>query len=679
MPHQINQNEQIEQKQLYQRAQMLLKAGDAQSADAICTDVLKRYPDDASFLCLSGHVFLHLKRYDDAKSRIDLLLTVYPEFDAGYDVRGDLFAAQEQLDDAIGSYKTALKLNAKRQQTRIKLGRILVFLGRLEEVQQLKQEFFDSSQEYKDFKIAAELEKEEKFEQAEKIYRDILIREPDNVTAMRLWAKLGTEQKFYGEAEKLLQRAVEKAPDFHLALIDLYEVQTKREKYKEAIDTAGKLIKLQPGGVQGQVMSATAYSGLGEHGQAIEIFNKALEIQPNHVGALCGKGNACRTYGDQDSAIAAFRKSIEVDPLHAEPYWSLGNLKTFRFEQSEVDSMLKLVGDERIKPEGQVQMNNALGHEFHNRKDYDRSFEFIDRGNKLRRLEEYYDPLEFQLRVDETIKVFTKEFLEEMAGNGCPESAPIFIVGLPRSGSTLIEQILSSHSQVEGTFELSDLDMTVRTIPSNPKLELEGSYPRTIINLSEEKFKSLGGEYIERTLRHRSDLPFFTDKNPNNFIHVGLLHLILPNAKIIDARRHPLDSCYGSYKQLFASGQSFSYDLTELGEYYLQYQRLMDHWDKVLPGKVLLVQYEKVVADTEVQIRRILEHCELDWEDNCLRFHETNRAVKTASSEQVRKPIYASSVNSWRRYETHLEELIEVLEPLLKKLPESDRPISLGA
>ena len=174
-------------------------------------------------------------------------------------------------------------------------------------------------------------------------------------------------------------------------------------------------------------------------------------------------------------------------------------------------------------------------------------------------------------------------------------------------------------------------------------------------------------------------MPFFTDKNPNNFIHVGLLHLILPNAKIIDARRHPLDSCYGSYKQLFASGQSFSYDLTELGEYYLQYQRLMDHWDKVLPGKVLLVQYEKVVADTEVQIRRILEHCELDWEDNCLRFHETNRAVKTASSEQVRKPIYASSVNSWRRYETHLEELIEVLEPLLKKLPESDRPISLGA
>ncbi len=260
------------------------------------------------------------------------------------------------------------------------------------------------------------------------------------------------------------------------------------------------------------------------------------------------------------------------------------------------------------------------------------------------------------------IKVFDKQFIQSCEGRGAVDPSPIFIVGLPRSGSTLIEQIIASHSQVEGTHELNDLARTVHSIPQAGKTD---RFPENLPNMEPHLWSKFGDYYLQRTMKFRDGSPRFIDKNPNNFTYVGLLHLILPNAKIINARRGPLDSCFGSYKQLFAKGQSFTYDLTEIGEYYLQYQRLMDHWQQVLPGKVLDVQYEDVVADLETQVRRILEYCELPFEQACVDFHQTNRAVKTASSEQVRQPIYSSSVNLWKNYEDNLGELIEVLKPLL--------------
>jgi len=548
-------------------------------------------------------------------------------------------------------------------------------LGRVDEARALKDEFMELSQDNQDIAKAAELEKEEKFAEAEKLYRQILTRHPDNVSAMRLWAQLGIREKRYSEAERLLQQAVQVAPGFSQALDNLCSVQLQQEKFDDVIESAKKLLKLKPRSPDGHIWLATATAAAGNHVDAVGFFDKALEFAPNHVGAMCGKGNAYRTIGDQDGAIAAYRSSIEANPLHAEAYWSLANLKTFRFEDQEVDDMLALVGDERIPPVGQVQLNNALGLEFDGRKEYDRAFEFIDCGNKLRREQEYYDRVMNEEKTDLSLEVFTPQFFADNAGHGHPDPAPIFIVGLPRSGSTLLEQILSSHSKVDGTHELFDFDKTIRADPdlSAPPAR----YPTSVANIGANDFKRLGSEYMERTRRHRGDRPFFTDKNPNNFVHVGLLNLILPNAKIINAARHPLDSCFGSYKQLFAQGQPFTYDLVELGEYYLQYQRLMDHWHEVMPGKVLDVQYEDVVADLEGQVRRILDYCELDWEESCLRFHETSRSVKSASSEQVRQPIYTSAVHTWRHYEAHLGPLIETLEPLLVQLPEDDRPRSL--
>jgi len=666
----------MEQKELFQQAQMFLQSNEVESANAVCTEALDRRPEDANFLCLSARVLVKLKRFDEANARIERALSIYPKFSRPHEVRGDLLLAQGQPTAATEAYQQSLNLDPKRQRIRLKLGQVLMYLGRVDEAQALKTEIIEFSQDHKDIARAAELELEEKHDEAEGIYRQILIRHPDNVSAMRLWARLGREQKQYAGAEKLLQQAVQVAPGFNQAWADLCWVQFEQEKFDDAIKSAKRLIKLKPRAPEGHMWLAAASAGAGHHQDAIESFDTTLEIAPNHVGALCGKGNAYRTIGDQDSAIAAFRRSIKSNPLHAEAYWSLANLKTFRFEDSEVDDMLALVSDERISTEGQVQLNNALGLEFDGRKKYDRAFEFIDRGNVLRRGQDLYDRVENEEKVDMSIETFTQQYLEENSGHGDPDPAPILIVGLPRSGSTLLEQILSSHSRVDGTHELADLGKAIRFNRrlTGPRLR----YPKSVVNLDADGFKRLGRDYLERTRQYRGNLPFFTDKNPNNFMHVGLLHLILPKAKIINARRHPLDSCFGSYKQLFAQGQQFTYDLVEVGEYYLQYQRLMDHWHQVLPGKVLDVQYEEVVADLDGQVKRILEYCELDWEESCLRFHETSRSVKTASSEQVRQPIYSSAVNSWRHYEPHLEALIEILEPLLENLPEQDRPSSMG-
>ncbi len=663
-------------EQLFQEAQTYLQNGEAESAEAVCIGLLEKHPQDANFLCLLARALLKLDRHDEANERIEQALSICPEFARPYEVRGDLLLAQGRASAAVEAFHQSLKLDPKRQGVRMKLGPVLMALGRVEEARALKTEFVQSDQDHKDIAAAAKLEKEEKYEEAEKLYREILIRHPDNVSAMRLWARLGSKQKQFAGAEVLLRQAVGLAPDFKRAWSDLCQAQFEQEKIDDTIESARRLIKLGPHSPDGHIWLAVACAAAGRHEDALESFDKALEISPSHKGALCGKGQTCRTMGDQEGSIAAFRKCLETNPLHVEAYWSLANLKTFRFENSEVDDMLALVDDERIPAEGQVQLNNALGLEFEARKEYDRAFEFIDNGNSLRREQEFYDRVENLERTSLSIEAFTQQFLEDNSGNGDPDPAPIFIVGLPRSGSTLLEQILSSHSRVDGTHELHDLSLLIR---SRRKLTMPPArYPTSIANLDADGFRRLGSEYIERTRRHRGDRPFFTDKNPNNFVHVGLLHLILPNAKIINARRHPLDSCFGSYKQLFAEGQPFTYDLVELGEYYLQYQRLMDHWHKVLPGKVLDVQYEDVVADLEGQVRRILEYCELDWEESCLNFHETSRSVKSASSEQVRRPIYTSAVNTWRHYESNLGALIETLEPLLAELPERARPTSLS-
>ncbi len=662
----------IEQESIFNLAITHLREGKADLAATVCAEALRKYPDDANILCLAGQSLLALHRINDARVPIERASTRHPKFPVAQESLGDLLLAECRYEDAIQTYQKVLQLAPGRPNIQAKIDRAqhLVQASGPSAVGRRSTMAFAE-----EIARAAQLENEGKHNQSEKIYRDILKRDPNHVEAMRLLAVIAKAHKEYRDAEILLSRAVLRAPDYARAWLELCTVQLELEKHTEAIESAAEVVKLTPNMAEPHIALANAQARANFTEQAIESYRAALNIAPKHPGAFSGLGHQLKTIGKQQEAIEAHRANIAANPSNTEPYWNLANMKTFRFETEEITAMEALLKENTLDEQGVSHLCNALGLDCEGRKDYPRAFQYFERCNLARRQTENYDPVRNEVVTEKIKTIFSEEFVHQHQDHGERDSSPIFIVGLPRSGSTLIEQILASHSTVEGTHELNDLDSIVHNITRTQASN--DVFPDTLNNLGKGAWAKIGEQYLSSTQKYRSGMPVFIDKNPNNFIYAGLLHLALPNAKIINARRHPLDSCFGSYKQLFASGQPFTYDLTEIGEYYLQYQSLMDHWHQVIPGKVLDVDYENVVNDLETQVRRILAFCQLPFEETCLRFHETDRAVKTASSEQVRKPIYSSSVNLWKHYESDLEELIEVLEPLLENLPPENRPVSL--
>jgi hypothetical protein len=373
-----------------------------------------------------------------------------------------------------------------------------------------------------------------------------------------------------------------------------------------------------------------------------------------------------KTVGRQEEAIAAYRECIRLRPDNGESYWSLANLKTYRLSDDDIAAMEERLTRDGLSQQSRVNFLFALAKAWEDREDYAQAWGYYAEGNAVQRMQEKYDPVATEVMHDAIVEVFDEELLREKSGGGHPDRSPIFIIGLPRSGSTLIEQILASHSEVEGTSELPYVGRVATSLNRN---RADGiNYPHAVRELSAEHFRALGQDFLELARMHRTEgAARFIDKMPNNFPAVGFLHLILPNAKIIDARRYPLDSCLGCYRQLFAKGQTFTYDLNDIGEYFLEYERMMEHWQAVLPGRVLTVQYEALVNDVEREVHRLLDHCELPFEDACLRFYQTERPVRTASSEQVRQPIHNRSIGFWRNYEDQLGHLKEILAPVLTK------------
>lgn len=662
------------QKSSFERAAALLRVGDAEQAELMCANALVEFPDDANFMCLSGRALIMLGRYDDAEARLDAAIEQFPDFSRPHVIIGEMRLSQGRPEDAAQALQRAIELGDDDPNTQLKLGRAYMLMGDADAAKKAVNESMRLDPARSELARAYELEQSGKGKEAEDIYRNVLARDPHNVEALRLLAATASSQKRYRDAEILLLRAIELAPDFGRALADLVICQIELEKIEEGIENAGRLTRIAGDNPDSFTLLASSLSNAGRYSEAIAAYRSALHLSPKHTGALSGLAHNLKTIGRQDEAIDCYRKCIAANPYFTEPYWSLANLKTFRFEDDEVASMEKLVADPNIPDDALVHLSNALGLEYEGRKDFDRAFASFERCNSTRRKDEYFDPVELEAKHDEILDTFNSELLSGPGSDRSTGITPIFIIGLPRSGSTLLEQILASHSLVEGTHELSDLGRVVNEIPK--LLKIRKRYPHSVADIDPGGFARLGVEYLERTSKYRVGNRFFIDKNPNNFVHVGLLHLMMPDAVIINAQRHPLDSCLGSYKQLFAKGQAFSYDLTELAEYYLQYYRITDHWSDALPGKVLNVQYEDVVADLEGQVSRLLDHCSLPFEDACLNFHETERAVKTASSEQVRQPIYSTSVNLWRNYEQHLAAVIDVLEPVLRNLPEDSRPVA---
>ncbi len=620
-----------------------------------------------------------MRNFNKAKRILDDVTRSHPDFAVAHEVSGDLLFAQGYVGTAIKAYEQALRLDPTRADALTKIEKAQQLIA---EAQKPKTPGEKESSDGRQMAFAEEMHDAEQFaksddmRRAEDIYRRILKRDPNHVEAARLLARIAADKDHFGDAEVFLRHAASLAPDYARLWVDLANVLKELHKFEESLECAKKVLESVPDRAESYVVYAVAL-GINElHHEAIRAYEKALEISPNKPGALCSLAHHLKTVGEQEQAIATYRRCIAVKLDHAQAYWSLANLKTFRFEDSEIEAMQALLEGDDLPDESRVHIHNALGLDYEARGDYDTAFAHFEQCNQLRRTAEDYDPVETETRIDENIEVFDEDFLGKNAGAGNADTSPIFVVGLPRSGSTLIEQILASHSLVDGTHELFDLAHVVKRIRAHGKKK--SRYPDTLLHLSTDDWRDIGTDYIESTRRYRAGAPYFIDKNPNNFTFIGLIRLVLPNAKIINARRHPLDSCFGSYKQLFASGQPFTYDLTEVGEYYLQYRRLVDHFQNLMPGFILDVHYEQVVADLEVQVHRILDFCNLPFEAECLRFHETERAVKTASSEQVRRPIYASSVNLWRNYERHLDELIETLEPVLAELPTTDQPSAMS-
>jgi tetratricopeptide (TPR) repeat protein len=509
---------------------------------------------------------------------------------------------------------------------------------------------------------------------AEQRLRDHLADHPADIAALRMLAETGARLGRYEDAERILTQCLEIAPGFAAARHNLATMLYRQNKSEQAKAEIERLTDRDPRHPGYANLRAAILSRLGEYDTAIGLYETMLAEFPNQPKGWMSYGHALKTVGRQTDCVAAYRKALDLTPGLGEAWWSLANLKTVQFDDADRAAMAVGLEQPSLSDDDRLHLHYALGKALEDAKRYEESFEHYAKGAAIRRGQVDYDPEENHADVARSKAVFTPALLAATAGQGCPAPDPIFVVGLPRSGSTLIEQILASHSQVEGTMELPDLIVMARRLGGKANRREDSTYPEMLADLTPEALRELGDEYLERTrVQRKTDRPFFIDKMPNNFAHTGLIHLILPNAKIIDARRHPLGCCFSGFKQHFARGQAFSYDLTDIGRYYADYVALMDHFDTVLPGRVHRVIYEAMIEDPEAQIRALLDHCGLPFEAACLSFHENDRAVRTASSEQVRQPIFKSAVEHWQNFESNLGPLKQALGECLATYPNAPR------
>lgn len=488
-----------------------------------------------------------------------------------------------------------------------------------------------------------------------------LKEDPFDVAAIRMLAELAGRIGRYKDAESLLRRAIELAPGFTAARANLALVLYRLNRPSEAIAELDLVLEEDPDTIGHANLKAAALGRIGGFDDAIRLYETVLEAVPNQPKVWMSYGHMLKTVGRQAEGVAAYRRALELAPELGEVWWSLANLKTVKFDETDIAAMQSALARDDIGDEDRFHLDFALGKAFEDRKQAKQAFAHYAAGNALRRTKLKYEPDETAAFVDRSIALYTAEFFDARAGQGSPASDPIFILGMPRAGSTLIEQILSSHPLVEGTSELPDIPALARQIED---------YPTGAANLSPEKLREMGETYLKRaSIQRHTERPYFIDKLPNNWAHLPLIHLILPNAKIIDARRHPLGCCFSNFKQHFARGQAFSYDLADMGRYYRDYVRLLAAIDDARPGLVHRVHYEAMVEDTEAQVRALLAYCGLAFDAACLEFHKNDRAVRTASSEQVRQPIFREGTEAWQPFESHLGPLKDALGDVLEAYP----------
>ena len=605
-----------------------------------------------------------------------LASSIAPNYAALYEDLGSLEALSGNLDAAIEHLQQAVLRDPTIASAQKKLARALADAGRHDEIDAVMEDYFEQNEDAALVAAGAEHYRGQRYDDAESVLVKALRKSPQNIDAMRFLAMVYHKQgKKLSDAEALLRKATTIAPDFHQAYSNLGRVLIDNDKSDQAIATYQKLISLKPDDDDAYAGLGRAYAHTGDIDSAAEAYRKSIALNPEVPSIHMAMAHMLKTQGQQSGALEHYRQAIRLKPDLGESYWSMANLKTCRFEPSEMAAMEEQLLSSTLSERARVNFEFALAKAYEDKRDYSQAWDHYHAGNQKKREVIDYDPVEHEVHLQHVKEVFSSEFFAEHASAGYQEAGPIFIIGLPRSGSTLVEQILASHSQVEGTAELPNLGAIAT---GTGKYRHDGlTYPQTASILTARDFAAYGKDYLKQVAHHRVEgTPYFIDKMPNNFIHVGWIKLTLPNARIINTRRHPIDSCLGAYKQLFAKGQDFTYDMLELSEFYRTYVDIMDHWRAVLPGAVLDVHYEDTVTDLEAQVRKLLDFCGLPFEEQCLRFHETRRAVKTASSEQVRKPIYRSALGLWKKYGDALDTWQEDLAQIIDDLPDSVKDVA---
>ncbi|MGN6707371.1 MAG: tetratricopeptide repeat-containing sulfotransferase family protein [Rhodanobacter sp.] len=611
-------------------------------------------------------------RQDDAQAALDILLPLAPSQPTWAALQLDLGVVLGRLgrgEEAIAALRRAVALQPDLPQAWRELGDHLMAAGEQDAADAAYARHVLHSTHDPRLMGAAVALAEGRVPQAEALLREHLKQAPTDVAAIRMFAEVAARVGRNEDALNLLARCLELAPGFDAARQHYAMVLHRSNQPEQALAQIEHLLASDPQHPAYRNLKAVVLCRIGDYEPAIAIYADLVQRYPDNPRVWMSYGHALKTAGFGERAIAAYRHSLERLPSFGEVWWSLANLKTFRFSAADLATMSEQLARTDLSDEDRLHLEFAMGKAREDAEACADAFAHYARGNAIRRAQLHYSADETSARVARVCAHYTGDFFAARAGMGCPARDPIFVVGLPRAGSTLIEQILSSHSQVEGTMELPEVASISRSLRRQG--EGETPYHDALAALDADALRALGEHYLAHTrIQRKTSAPLFIDKMPNNFMHVGLIHLMLPNARIIDARRHPLACCFSAFKQHFARGQSFSYDLEDVGRYYHDYVRLMAHFDTVLPGRIHRVFYERMVADTEGEVRRLLEYCGLPFEEACLRFFENPRPVHTASSEQVRRPIYREGVDHWRRFAPWLGPLEHALGPVLESYPE---------
>ncbi|MFK2899487.1 sulfotransferase [Dyella jejuensis] len=618
-------------------------------------------PDHVEVLYLMARSQRYLGQIDDALHTLARLEQVRPHYSRLHEERGHCHVVRRDAPRAIDALLRAVNINPALPSSWKLLEGLYRMTGddanaamaasHVATLKRLAPEVVRATGHFSDGEL----------EPAEQIIRAYLLKAGNDVEAMRLLARIGLARDVLEDAQVLLEAVLRIVPDYRAARYDYACVLLERHLYRHACEEAEKLLAVEPDQLDYQALYASASVGLGEHDRAISLYRQLLQKMPDGADLHLSLAHSLKTQGKQAEAIEAYRNAIAARADFGDAYWSLANLKTYRFSDDEIARMRTAEAASATQAVDRCHLCFALGKAFEDRGDYAESWRYYSQGNALKRAQSRYRAEIIEINTRKQIEVCTREFFASRAGTGDPGPDPIFIVGLPRSGSTLIEQILASHSCVEGTHELGEIPRMVLDLQGRQPDFDHPRYPGVLADLTPGELLELGKKYLRDTRIYRGDKPYFIDKMPNNFRHLGLIRLILPNAKIIDARREPVACCFSNLKQLFATGQEFTYSVEDIARYYRTYLDAMEHWDQVLPGRILRVQHEDVVDDLEGSVRRILDFCGLPFETSCLEFHQTARSVRTASSEQVRRPIFRDGLDQWTRFEPWLGPLKEAL------------------